>query len=103
MNVGLCWDNVVNYNSDFIFMRFVWVVIDMFLLNLSKCVQWWILKHKKHKSRKAAQVLQDEVVVTVSASLTSDNESFVRKLLTKIATNFGCKSSIVSNVIDYFR
>lgn len=47
--------------------------------------------------------LQEDVVVTVSASLASDNESFVRKLLTKIATNFGCKSSIVSDVIDGFR
>lgn len=75
----------------------------MFPLNLSKCVQLRILKPKKHKSRKAAQVLQDEVVVTVSASLASDNESFVRKLLTKIATNFGCKSSIVSNVIEGVR
>ena len=47
--------------------------------------------------------LQDEVVVTISASLASDNESFVRKLFRKIATNFGCKSRIVSDVIDGFR
>lgn len=60
-------------------------------------------KPKKHKSRKAAQVLQVLVGVTVSASLASNNESFVRKLLSKIATNFGCKSSIVSDVINGFR
>lgn len=75
----------------------------MFLLNLSKCVQLRILKPKKHKSRKAAQVLQVLVGVTVSASLASDNESFVRKLFRKITTNFGCKSSIMSDVIECVR